>query len=182
MGFHADPALLKHDPFDADYGCALYGHVTSASSYLVMDPRFGASCYLCDVAVLGQARWEVVPKDSLQRRVYLEPIGASVEVEAGRIVTAVLDVQQRTLNVTLAPSAGFSVHRLKLQHWALCSIRPGCGLEVASPKVQLVRGAWTFPATAANAVVTVTWPASPSSPTSAELDTAHAEPRQTAAE
>ena len=159
MGFHADPAMLKHDPFDADYGCALYGHVSSASSYLVLDPRFGPSCYLCDVQEVGASSWLVVPRDSLQRRVYLEPIGASVEVEAGRIVSALLDMSTRTLNVTLAPGSSFSSHRLRVQHWALCSARPGCGLQVSSPKVQEMRGAWTFPATASSAVVSITWPA-----------------------
>ena len=157
MGFHADPALLRHDPFDADYGCALYGHVTSASSYFVLHPQFGPSCFLCDWTAMGENGFEVVPRDSLQRRVYLEPIGSSVEVEVGRVVRLTVDFSAGQLNVTLAAMAGFSAHRVKVSHWALCEDRPGCGLTIVAPKGQEVRGAWVFPATASEVVVSITW-------------------------
>ena len=68
MGFHADSAILKHDPFDADYGCALYGHVTSASSYFVVHPVFGPSCFLCTSSYQNILH-SIVPADSVARRV-----------------------------------------------------------------------------------------------------------------
>jgi len=158
MGFHADPALLKHDPFDADYGCALYGHVTSSSSYFVQHPDLGSVCYLCDHGLDVHKIW-IKPLDSLRRRVYIEPIGTSIEVDAGQIEHVVLDVETQKLNFTLMKSEGlFSTHRVKIVHWALCDMRPGCGAKIIEPKVTFVRGAWTFPATSGmSSTVVVSW-------------------------
>ena len=161
MGFHADNALLKHDPFDADYGCALYGHVTSASAYFVHHPSFGPSCYLCNLQQSSAGELTITPVDSLQRRLYIEPLGTAVALDVGRITSALLNMANRTVVLTLAgsedASAAFSLWRVSVIHYALCEVRPGCDIHIASPAVKENRGAWTFPFTSSSATVTLTW-------------------------
>ena len=158
MGFHGDNALLKHDPFDADYGCALYGHVTSATSYFVQHPTFGPSCYLCNYRQSAAGEWTIVPVDSLHRRVYLEPLGTAIAVDVGRITSVLLSMANRTVVVALADEVGeFSAWRVSVVHYALCGVRPGCDLRVVSPAVTEVRGAWSFPVSSNSPTVTLTW-------------------------
>ena len=161
MGFHADNALLRHDPYDADYGSALYGHVTSASSYYVQHPTFGPSCYLCDHQLSTNGDITITPLDSLHRHVYLEPLGTAVSVDVGRITSVLLSVANRTVVVSLAgsddASAVFSVWRVNVIHYALCTARPGCDIRIVSPAVKEVRGAWTFPYTSSSDTMTLSW-------------------------
>ena len=174
MGFHADNGKLVHDPFDADYGCALYGHVTSASAYFVHHPTLGPSCYLCNfhyhaAAAPGADAADVTiePLDSLHRRLYLEPLGTAIAVDVGRIRSALLSMANRTVVLTLeaaeseAEEAGaaawFSQWRLSVDHYALCEARPACDIRITEPAVKEVRGAWTFPYTANTATVTLAW-------------------------
>ena len=161
MGFHGDNALLKHDPFDADYGCALYGHVTSATSYFVHHPTFGPSCYLCNYHQSATGDIIITPLDSLHHRLYIEPLGTAISLDVGRITSVQLNMANRTAVVAMAgsedPSAAFPAWRVSVVHYALCSARPGCDIHISSPTVHQMRGAWTFPCMTRTATVTLTW-------------------------
>lgn len=161
MGFHGDNALLKHDPFDADYGCALYGHVTSASSYFVHHPTFGQSCYLCNHNESASGDIVITPLDSLHRRIYLEPIGTAISLDVGRITSVHLNMANRTVVVLMAPvqdpTISFSEWRVSVTHYALCDKRPGCDIHIVAPSVEEDRGAWTFPFKQPRAAIRLTW-------------------------
>ena len=166
MGFHGDNAVLRHDPYDADYGCALYGHVTSSTSYYVQHPTFGSSCYLCNYHQSAAGELTITPLDSLHRRLYLEPLGTAIAVDVGRITSVVLSMANHTVVVALAgsmdASVAFSEWRVSVIHYALCVVRPGCDIRIVSPAVTEVRGAYTFPHTSSSATLTLTWSDEPS--------------------
>ena len=126
----------------------------------MLNPQFGPLCYLCNFRVADNSTqiFTVEPVDSLHRRIYLEPIGSSVEVEVGRLVRVRLDMQSKSLLVRLSGNDGlFSRHRLRVQHWADCGAREGCGIRVVKPAVTEDRGAWTFAASEDETEVLLSW-------------------------
>jgi len=117
MAWHGDPGLLRRDGFSGDYGPGVYGYWRSAAAYVACMPPFGWSCFLCDLAVEGEAgggaalasaamasaakacdagaNLRVTPRDAFGRRAYLAPLGLTVTVEGGRLVEVELQPRGR---------------------------------------------------------------------------------------
>ena len=57
MGFHADPGVLRHDPYSGDHGIGFFGAALLSGSYVLRDPLQGGrwACYLCDLLPPDQA-------------------------------------------------------------------------------------------------------------------------------
>ncbi|EOD29360.1 hypothetical protein EMIHUDRAFT_463031 [Emiliania huxleyi CCMP1516] len=94
------------------YGPGVYGYWRSAAAYVACMPPFGWSCFLCDLAVEGEAgggaasasaakacdagaNLRVTPRDAFGRRAYLAPLGLTVTVEGGRLVEVELQPRGR---------------------------------------------------------------------------------------
>ena len=96
MGFHLDPAILQLDPYSGDFGIGFYGHVHLAASIFVLHPLHGSLCFLCDASpavdtpsappmpTSPSPAFLITPRDSIHRRVFLEPFGVLLELQAGR--------------------------------------------------------------------------------------------------
>jgi hypothetical protein len=76
----------------------MFGHVQLATSVFVSHPEHGPLCYLCD-ATLDQTTTTIVPRDSIRRRVFIEPLGVLVQVMAGVLQSVAVDVPKRTFSL-----------------------------------------------------------------------------------
>ena len=101
-------------------GPGVYGYWRSAAAYVACMPPFGWSCFLCDLAVEGEAgggaasasaakacdagaNLRVTPRDAFGRRAYLAPLGLTVTVEGGRLVE--VELQPRVRRAVLRVAA-----------------------------------------------------------------------------
>ena len=112
MGWHADPEALTRDAYSADFGIGFYGHAKNAGAYLSCSAA-GWLCIGCDVHVADDgsgdcqvpARLRIVPRDAFRRRIYLQPLGALMQLDGG-----VFDDAELTLSGADAPAAAaFSI-------------------------------------------------------------------------
>ena len=86
--FHAYPHILEHDAYSGDYGLGFFGSSLESSSVFVVHPTRGPLCYLCDASALNSTTnmsYTIAPKDAYRQRVYLEPIGTYIQLDAGVI-------------------------------------------------------------------------------------------------
>ena len=82
MMLHMMPHVLEFDPHSGDYGLGFFAHTLEAGAYYVMHPEFGPLCYLCDLSIASDVT-TITPRDSYRQRVYLEPLGLDLTLEAG---------------------------------------------------------------------------------------------------
>lgn len=156
MGFHLAPKYLELDPYSGDFGVGFYGHVQLAASIYTIHPIHGPLCYLCDVRPSstdgGVAVTTIIPRDSIRRRVFIEPYGVLVEVMAGAIVSVTVDTSARTFSLHLKDDGLASNFRIKIL--TPSHNRPG-QVEgvVPTPALRKVRGALEVPVTPTATVV-----------------------------
>ena len=188
MGFHLDPAILELDPYSGDFGIGFYGHMLMAASVFVRHPDHGALCFLCDAAaaaadalaaaapppmastssngraVATSSSYTITPRDSVRRRVFLEPLGVLVEVDAGRLVGVALDLDldenadgttrtaralnSSTFTVHLADDGLASAYRVRIETPSLARPALQLGVTILSSGASLVRGAYQVPLSA----------------------------------
>lgn len=121
MGFHLSNKYLELDPYSGDFGVGLFGHVQLAASVFLIHPVHGPQCYLCDaVSSSDTARSDVnltsiQPRDSIRRRVFIEPFGVLVEVMAGALVDVIVDMSARTFSLQLKDDHLASKIRIKIR-------------------------------------------------------------------
>ncbi len=138
-----------------------------AAAVFVLHPEHGALCFLCDATALSpNGSVTLTPRDSVRRRVFLEPLGVLIEVEAGGLVDVTLDLgpqqqrdqQQRDRWLHPSADASFTVrlhddglttrYRVRLSTPSLD--RPGLklGVRMLTGGGKLVRGAYEVPLSA----------------------------------
>ena len=99
------PAILELDPYSGDFGIGFFGHGLLAASIYVEHPLHGPLCFLCDIAtkaapsarVPGAAVHVITQRDSVRRRLFIEPMGALIELDAGAITSATFDATAWTV-------------------------------------------------------------------------------------
>ena len=192
MGFHLDPAILELDPYSGDFGIGFFGHVQMAASVFVLHPAFGALCFLCDATAAATTTtsaatattsaatattaspglspglgappiYTLIPRDSIRRRVFLEPLGVLVQVEAGRLLQLRLTLQgsgagahdnaraqynASKFTLLLADDGLITRFRVRLSTPSLSRPALKFGVRVLTPGAALVRGAWEVPLSA----------------------------------
>lgn len=116
MGLHLDPAILEIDPYSGDFGIGFYGHVQLQASYFIMHREHGPLCFLCDVFTASNRSqtFSIAPRDSVRRRIFVEPLGVLLEVAAGRLIAASIDVSAGTVDLVLGPDGIASKFRVSL--------------------------------------------------------------------
>ncbi|KAJ9441383.1 hypothetical protein DIPPA_56176 [Diplonema papillatum] len=127
MGFHTHPFIMDYDPHSGDYGLAFFGHALNVGSYVVQDKQLGWLCYLCDIT----PTLLVTPRDSLQRRMFLEPIGMWVDSRAGDIASAQIDMASQKITFAFLSSTDSSSIALSVTFPS--ANRPGASIKVISP-------------------------------------------------
>lgn len=138
--------MLKHDPHSGDFGLGFFGHSLESGSYYVKDKALGDLCFLCDASSgndeADSSAVVVTPRDSYRRRLFVEPIALYVEVEAGTIASASIDIAKKTIVIKFDPvaqsegGAPFTKYRVRLTKTS--DARPGSKF-VATPGT-LTRG------------------------------------------
>ncbi len=151
-GFVADPAVLRFDPFTADYGIAFYGYARNDGSYVVHSSRFGWLGFGCAVKRKGD---EVIvsPRDGFHRRVFIAPLGLWIRLKMGQFSSIRFNTQTGTVHLTVIgrPSLTRSV--------LLCAGVTSVGHETATWKpvshYKVIRNLWSVPLPHSRATVTL---------------------------
>lgn len=100
QAFHAWPESLKWDAYSSDYGAGLTGHMVYSMCTLVDHPDFGFVSMGGNVEQQeGRGLVQVMPRDTVQRRIYVTPIGLHLKAGAGRIESFSYDPVTRTVVV-----------------------------------------------------------------------------------
>jgi hypothetical protein len=103
MAFHAFPDTLKSDPVSGDFGLNFFGHAENSATYVVQHPDFGWLAFGGTASITGNTV-TVTPLDSLQRRLYLAPVGLWLTLDAGQFQSVELDTMTHAVHVTLGPA------------------------------------------------------------------------------
>lgn len=101
--------------------CNIHEHSALSASPA---PRQGSS---------ADALVSFTPVDAFRRRAYLEPLGVLVISEGAEVAAVVLDLEGRTVNVSLEVSALSTSARLKWEHWAPEKRPEGASLHEVLP-------------------------------------------------
>jgi hypothetical protein len=101
--FHSNPDLMKHDPFNGDYGTAFYGYAYGIGSYLARHPVFGVIGFggLAEEQGSGTG---ITPKDGFRTRVFLAEPGLWLTLDAGKFARVEYDRNKREVTVRLDPA------------------------------------------------------------------------------
>jgi len=156
MGFHLDPAILELDPYSGDFGVGFFGHVHLAASYYVHHPSHGPLCYLCDaINPTSTTNVTIFARDSMRKRVFIEPLGFFLEILAGRIESVNVNLSSQSVTVNFAKDTMAHFHRLKVRTPSLK--RPAAtGYRIVSPETpQSPTNIYQFPSTTTSVVITV---------------------------
>lgn len=97
-GFDCDPAILKFDPYTADYGIAFYGYSRCAGAYVMKDPEFGWLGFGCEVQPTAKGV-RIVPRDGAGKRIFIAPISAWLTLDSGRFQYADYDPATGSVSV-----------------------------------------------------------------------------------
>ena len=106
-GFDADPAILKFDPYTADYGIAFYGYARNAGCYVVDDKQFGWQAFGGEVE-RRETTITITPKDGFRKRVFLAPLKLWLTLESGTFEQVVFDSLSHSVAIRLSPETEFN--------------------------------------------------------------------------
>lgn len=105
--FHSNPDLMKHDPFNGDYGSAFYGYAYGIGSYLARDPVFGAIGFGGITQEQGSVT-SIAPKDGFRTRVFLAEPGLWLTLDAGKFARVDYDRSKQEVTVRLDAATAFA--------------------------------------------------------------------------
>ena len=147
MGFHLANKYLELDPYSGDFGVGFFGHVQLAASIFVAHPTHGTLCYLCDATSPANATAATVitPRDSVRRRVFIEPFGVLVEVMAGALHSVAVSTSARTFSVHLQDDGLATKFRVRVSSPSLRRPGQAAGVAVVGNQLPVVRGAYELP-------------------------------------
>lgn len=116
--FHAFPDMLKFDPYSGDYGPNFFGHALNTATYIVDHPEFGWVAFGGNVTS-QDGIVKVKPLDSFRNRIYLEPVGLWLTLDAGEFSDVEFDAHTRKLRIGLtAQSDGTNKALLRIEQTA----------------------------------------------------------------
>ena len=162
MMLHMLPHVLDFDPHSGDFGLGFFGLTLEAASYLVQHPTLGTVCYLCDLqqparSAQGSGALVFSPRDAYRQRIFIEPIAMYVQADVGTFEQVTVDLDAKRVTIVFAEAgagATFDARRLRAEKTS--ADRNANTFRLVQPAgAQLVRGAWTFPASTATA--TLAW-------------------------
>ncbi len=102
-GFDANPAILKFDPYTADYGIAFYGYAYSAGAYAANSGEFGWLGFGCNIEEKA-GTVTILPRDAFRKRVYIGSLGLWLTLDAGKFEKVTVKDGGSSVQVTLAPA------------------------------------------------------------------------------
>eukprot|EP01052_Picozoa_sp_SAG31_P044443 SAG31_NODE_7747_length_1605_cov_1.277556_2_plen_289_part_00 len=167
MMMHMEPHILAFDPHSGDFGLGFFGCSVEAAAYYIMHPKYGSLCYLCNIepgqATSEQARLPtttavtIKPVDLYKRRVYIEPLGLYLVLDAGTFASLAIDLTAKRITVQFNSQAmdnyTYTSRRLRADKVSADGARPGTGFSVVG--AHKVRGAFVLPES--QTIATVEW-------------------------
>ncbi|KIK71566.1 hypothetical protein GYMLUDRAFT_52628 [Collybiopsis luxurians FD-317 M1] len=155
--FHSFPDTLAWDAYSGDYGPNFSGHTMGMGTFIVNHPNFGWQAFGGNVISTSPAV-QVQIKDSIRRRVFIAPLAALLQLDAGAFSTVSYNPTAKTVTVTITPvadgttgAASAPVGRLVISQTATIS-----GAKLLKPTTSLATDAGAFVIPFANGVGTVT--------------------------
>ncbi|KAI1807479.1 hypothetical protein F4811DRAFT_505974 [Daldinia bambusicola] len=146
--FHSRPDTLKWDGYSGDFGPGFLGLVLGSGTYVAQHATFGLLAYggvLSSTGNDADTDKEVVvtPSSPVARRVFIGPLGVTINTDAGSISIFSYDASSGAISITLtqltgAPRAAAAV---------LWVDRSGDSdtYRVSSPEATQERGGWRIP-------------------------------------
>ena len=105
--FHSYPQNLRWDTYIGDYGPNFFGHAITTGTYVVNHPDYGWQAFGGNVTQSGG--WvNILPRDSLRRRVYIAPFGLYLTLDAGTFDAVAINTATHAVRIRLSPSAPFT--------------------------------------------------------------------------
>jgi hypothetical protein len=165
MMMHMEPHILDFDPHSGDFGLGFFGCSVEAASYFIQHPQYGSLCFLCNIAPTQQdlrqpsraAAVTIQPVDLYKRRVYIEPLGLYLVLDAGTFASLELDLAAKKITVHFnsmtMDNYTYVARRLRADKVSADGVRPGSGFTVVGG-AKKVRGAFVLPESEATAVLT----------------------------
>ena len=139
--FHSFPDMLKPDPYSGDYGPNFFGHAWITATYLVDHPDFGWVAFGGNVKVQN-GLVKLTPLDSFRSRIFIEPAGLWLTLDAGTFDVIEYDSSTGRVRVGFTRSSDFtSEARMRVE-------QPGkIGASSYHPESQVKseRGAYIMP-------------------------------------
>lgn len=138
--FHSMPDMRRFDGYSGDYGMGFFGHAFSTASYLVMHDTFGWLGFGGTVESRGSTV-SIRPADTGRRRVFVQPVGLWLTLDAGRFERVRYDMATGDVEIEFVAEGAFSpAARLRVQATA----DDGQGYSPAE-RAARERGAWVVP-------------------------------------
>ena len=110
-------------------------------------PQLGNICYLCNLDPIKEGA-KIVPTDLYKRRIYLEPLGLMLSMDAGTFESIVFSKKKKTVEITFLSASkenyAYPERRLRVEKQANEGLRPGSAFTL-SPSSVLRRGAFILP-------------------------------------
>ncbi|KAJ8523087.1 hypothetical protein ONZ45_g417 [Pleurotus djamor] len=102
--FHSFADTLKWDGYSGDYGPNFAGLSMGIGTFIVNHPDFGWQAFGGTVTATSPAV-QVSVKDPVRRRVFIAPLAALLQLDAGAFSTISYNPTARTVDVTIVPAA-----------------------------------------------------------------------------
>ncbi|KAJ8701864.1 hypothetical protein PTI98_000615 [Pleurotus ostreatus] len=157
--FHAFPDTLKWDAYSGDYGPNFAGLAMGIGTFIINHPDFGWQAFGGTVTATSPAV-QVSVKDPVRRRVFIAPLAAMLQLDAGAFSTISYNPTARTVDVTIVSAADGASSpasspngRLVISQTATIS-----GVGVLRPSTNLAQdaGAFVVPLSGGTGRVTLT--------------------------
>ncbi len=94
------PDRQGFDPRSMDTDLGMYALMKIFKSYVTVHPLFGLYGWCCDVEQKGSII-DIVPKDGLQKRLYIDMYDIDIELEKGEIKNVRLDSENKKLSIVM---------------------------------------------------------------------------------
>ena len=104
--FHSFPDTLKWDGYSGDYGPNFSGHAMGTGTFIINHPDFGWQAFGGNVVSSSTTSVQVTVTDSARRKVFVAPLGARFELDAGVFTTVNFNPSTRSvvLGIAAAPA------------------------------------------------------------------------------
>ncbi|KII94313.1 hypothetical protein PLICRDRAFT_50293 [Plicaturopsis crispa FD-325 SS-3] len=153
--FHSFADTLAWDAYSGDYGPNFVGHALEIGTYLIDHPTFGWQAFGGNV-VATSPTVNVLPRDSLRRRIFISPLGTLLTLDAGAFSAFSYDPSAKTLQVTVVPAAEGAINAAAAPHGRLVVeqiVAGGAGVLVPTGNLTVDAGAYVVPFTSGVAQV-----------------------------
>ena len=142
--FHSYPDTMKWDALIGDYGPGFLGMVLGSGTYVAEDKSLGGTVAYGGVLVKDGAKVTVTTKDAVRKRVFVGPLGLTINIDAGVIGEFSYETGGSSLEMRISQVSGGPV-ATNATVWLESSPSSGASWKVTSEGASEGRGGWQVP-------------------------------------